>query len=76
MDVAHAGCCDDTFQSPMHYIMYGKSTSRGVHALRNISSTPRSSPVVFSPHWWQACLGHVCKGEAGAPPDEIHTLRV
>jgi hypothetical protein len=59
LEVAHAGCWDNTLPSPMHYSLYGKSPSRDVDDRQNISSTSRASPAVFSPHWWQVCLGQV-----------------
>ena len=42
------------------YSLYGKSPSRDVDDRQNISSTSRARPAVFSPHWWQVCLGQVC----------------
>jgi hypothetical protein len=42
------------------YSLYGESPSRDVDDLPNISSASRASPAVFSPHWWQVCLGQVC----------------
>jgi hypothetical protein len=50
LEVAHAGCWDNTLPSPMHYSLYGKSPSRDVDDRQNISSTSRASPAVFSPH--------------------------
>src|SRR5215211_8163524 len=69
LEVAHAGCWDHTLPSPMHYSLYGKSPSRDVDDRQNISSTSRASPAVFSPHWWQVCLGQVWEGtwDVGLP---------
>ena len=54
------GRYDHILTTAIHCKMSSKRAYRSVHDLPNSPSVPRSSPVVFSPHWWQRCLGQVC----------------